>query len=933
MKTVQYLKSLAAAGACLLWGVLASGCHCPAAVKNLRVEYMSNPVGIDAVNPRFSWEMESRVTGKRQTAYELILWDEDRKTTVYTSGKTPSDQSLGIQCAGLALAPATRYYWTVSVWDNDGRKIAASEKAFFETGLPGSGWHGAQWIKIADRDATDAIPIFRTTFTATKTVRSARIYASALGVYDLFINGKRVGTTQPDGSTVYDELKPGWTDYRKTAMYSTYDVTNLLQKGKNAIGAQVASGWFTGAIARGEYGNPPLGFIARLYIRYADGTDETLLTSPATWKASTHPALRTADIYHGETYDARNETDWTAAAFDDSDWKPADVNDYFHGELIAFIGPPVRVRPHLEQSPKTVTVYDGIKPTGTTFGEINIVRTLADGESLTLRKGETAIYDFGQNMVGWIKFKVKGARGTKINARFAEMLNDSGERTRGNDNAKGSLYLENLRDAKASLSYTLKGDDRGETFHPSTTFFGFRYAGITASDDLVIETVKGEVVGTDNEENASFITSSEPVNRLYRNVLWGQRGNFLSVPTDCPQRDERLGWMGDTQVFSRAATYNADVAAFFRKWARDVRDSQQPDGSYPSLVPETWNLGYGRTAWAEAAIIVPWNVYLMYGDRELLSEHYPSMERFMRWLATQQFDGYLYNGGNTQYGDWLSYEHTDARYISVSYYACAARLMEKISRALNLPEKEAEYRTLYSHIKTEFQTRYIRPDGKLNVTSQTAYLLALQNDLFPDSLRAQEAAALLVEKIRDNGNRLSTGFVGTAILNQTLSRYGATNVAYDLLLQRNDPSWLYSVDQGATTIWERWNSYTRANGFGDPGMNSFNHYAYGAVAEWMYRYMAGIEADENAPGFKHFILQPAIDTRPVPDSERITMVDAEFGSCYGKIKSKWERLPNGTYRFSFTVPANTTATLYLPQTDRLPTGKALELEAGNYVFE
>jgi alpha-L-rhamnosidase len=1076
-----------------------------ASLRNLRVEYMKNPIGTDAANPQFSWEMDDAETGQRQTAYQITLLANDKTTEVWTSGKIPSDASVGVKYTGAGLSPSTRYYWKVSAWDKNDTEIPSGEEAFFETGLLNSGWSGAQWLKLSPQptvagshftveadvtllndnagiifsaagtslfymwsinthddasepllrrhfyngsfsvsnakfgqfyskadlidherhlkidvtgntvktyiddvlidtytdtynrlipsglgfraynaggvnekaywdnivltnytdnepeillsedfengsnlfgegetvtvdgnsklysfsssgetcifdDSSNGIPMFRTTFTAAKAIRSARIYSSALGIYDLFINGQRVGNPQPDGTRVYDELKPGWTDYRKTVFYATSDVTDLLTQGENAVGAQVSSGWFTGAISSNIYGNQSPGFIAKIRIEYTDGSVETVVTTTADWKTSTRSALRMADIYNGENYDARKETNWTSADFDDSGWTAATVNDYFKGSILALIGPPVQVRPALERSPESITIYNGIKSNGATYGEINTVRTIEGDENITLRKGETAIYDFGQNMVGWIKFRVRGAQGVKLKGRFAEMLNDSGAGSRRNDGAKGTLYLQNLRTAKATLNYILKGDAQGETYHPSMTFFGFRYCELTATDDIEIEMIKGEVVGTVNEEYASLSTSNELVNKLYSNIVWGQRGNFLSIPTDCPQRDERLGWMGDTQIFSRAAAYNANVAAFFHKWAKDARDSQLSNGSYPSVVPDNNKYGNGATAWADAGIIVPWNIYLMYGDREILNEHYASMERFMDWLATQKSADYLYNGGNTQYGDWLAYENTDTRYICVCYYANVAQLMTKISKALSVSEGDAyaqqaaKYQTLYDNIKAEFQTRYTDPGtGMLTVTSQTAFLLALKNDLPATPAIKQEIIARLVDKIKANGNRLSTGFVGTGILNQTLSENGATDMAYTLLLQRNDPSWLYSVDQGATTIWERWNSYTLAGGFGDAKMNSFNHYSYGAVSEWMYRYMAGIEVDENYPGFKHFILRPLTDTRNLPFNERITKVDAVFGSPCGAIKSRWEETPDGDFTYSFTVPANTTATLYIPK--------------------
>jgi alpha-L-rhamnosidase len=1111
-------------------------------IKNLRVEYLKNPVGIDAPNPLFSWEMQSDVTGAKQTAYEIRLFTGNTETPFWESGKIESDRSVGIAYGGSPLSPSTRYRWTVDVWDESDAIILSAENAYFETGLMQSGWSDAKWLKIKDKtqdtapanftlscdvtvidqnagvifgaqdannmymwaintyqvshpilrrhifvngnvtvvndiplpaqfttaqiigherhlkieaannvvktylddvlvdtygnsalrngyigfrvytgdnsthehayidnvaynytesgvpqtftedfengsndfdgvntilvngnskmdlhsqgnadlrvlqSAAQGIPMFRTEFTLAKAVKSARIYSSALGVYDLFINGQRVGTPQPDGTTVYDELKPGWTDYRKTVFYSTYDIASLLVTGANAVGAEVTSGWFTGNIAHNEYGQHPLAFRAKILLEYTDGTSETIVTNPASWKASANSPIRMAAIYDGETYDARKESGWTTAGFDDSGWNATEINDYFTGDVLAFIGQPVRVRSELEQTPKSITVYNGTTPNGTTYGAVSVVRTLNNVNSFTLDKGETAIVDFGQNFVGWPDFKVTGARGTKLIARFAEMLNDSGDERRGNDGAQGTVYLRNLRSAKATLRYTLKGDAAGETFHPSMTFFGFRYCERTATENITVENLKGEVVGNANEENSAFATNNELVNKLYGNVQWGQRGNFLSVPTDCPQRDERLGWMGDTQIFSRAASYNADVLPFFRKWAKDVRDSQQADGTYPSVVPDTWNVGYGRTAWAEAGIIVPWNMYLMYGDSQLLDEQYDSMEKFMDWMATRQFDGYLYNGGDTQYGDWLAYEATDARFISVCYYAYAAQLMSKIAAALNKTPDVAKYRTLYDNIKAEFQRRYVSSrTGTLSVSSQTSYLLALQNDLFSDSAKTQSALTALTGKIQSNGNKLSTGFVGTGILNQTLSEYGANDVAYNLLLQRENPSWLYSVDQGATTIWERWNSYTIASGFGDPGMNSFNHYSYGAVSEWFFRFMAGIEADESVPGFKHFVLQPVPDTRNVAENEKITNVSAEYGSYYGKIKSQWERKADGIYRYTVTVPANTSATLYLPKCNGavcvtqngVTAGNVegvtsyvvenerfvIELESGSYVFD
>lgn len=799
-------------------------------------------------------------------------------------------------------------------------------------------------------------PMFRKEFKLDGRVASAHIYASALGIYNLFINGQRVGTPQKDGSMVYDELKPGWTNYRKTVHYQSYDVTSLLQKGLNAIGAQVSGGWFTGDVSKGEYRATIPAFIAKLVVNYTDGTVETVVTD-LSWLSSTSGAVRLGDIYHGETYDARLESNWTKPGFHDKEWCKTAQNTYPKGELTAFVGPSIRMRPHLNRQPVSIVTYNG-----ETNRSISKTREIKGSQPILLKKGETAVYNMGQNMVGWPHFVVKGERGTTMTLRFGEMLNDTGDPARGDDGPAGSIYTANLRTAKATLRYTLRGDRRSEEFRPSTTFFGFQYCEVKATEDIEILSLEGEVVGSVTEEGSSFATSSPLINQLYSNVLWGQRSNYLSIPTDCPQRDERLGWTGDTQVFCRAATYNANVAAFLEKWMGDMRNDQLGDGAYPGVAPSCWGVPHGQAAWADAGIIVPWTIYLVYNDRGILEDNYTSMEKYMEYLSRQVGDGFNYNGAGTAFGDWLAYEATPNRYISVCYYAYTAQLMEKVSAALSREGgdeydiKSRQYRKLAADIKEEFQKRYLDEQGDLREKSQTAYLLALKLDLLPSEEATQRALTTLVGKIAANGNRLSTGFVGTAILNQTLSQYGATPVAYNLLLQRDNPSWLYSIDQGATTIWERWDSYTKEKGFNTVTMNSFNHYSYGAVAEWMYRTMAGIDVDEHRPGFKHILLCPEPDNRTVlPEGqEHITWVNASFASPYGDIKSAWTKRDDGSVVYKVSVPANTTASLHLqlPSVDAMVTenGQAavksegvqsimftrnkavLELESGSYEF-
>lgn len=763
-----------------------------------------------------------------------------------------------------------------------------------------------------------AASMFRKEFTAKAPVKSAKLYSSALGIYDVFINGTRVGHVQDDGTTIYDELKPGWTDYAKKVFYNTHDVTTLVKEGGNAIGATVTSGYWAGGICHGQYGDKPVAFMAKLVIEYTDGSKETVVTD-ASWATYDNGALRKGDIYNGETYNATLEDGWTKAGYDQSAWHAIVSSRDFTGEICAFEGPAARIRTSLTRLPEHITIYEGIKQTGTAYGMVNVVSETSGNSPVKLKKGQTVIYDFGQNMVGWVRVNVKGKTGCTLRARFSEMLNDKGDTNRGDDGPDGSLYLINLRTAKASMYYTLRGDEEGETYSPTNTYYGFRYCEITAGDDIEINGIEGLVVGADNEEGSSLTTSHDAVNQLYSNVIWGQRGNFMSVPTDCPQRDERLGWTGDTQIFCRTAAYNANTAAFYHKFMGDMRDSQRPDGAYPDVAPIAW-VGYGNGAWGDAGIIVPWTTYLMHGDKNIIEENYESMEKYMDWMAAQAGDGYKYQGAGTNYGDWVSFVPTDSRYVSVCYYAYDALLMSKMSQVLSKAPgdeyaiKAAEYEQLYNNIKAEFATRYISNRLPKQHT-QTGYLLALRFGLLPDEASEQATIKALARAISSNNETLNTGFVGTGIINTTLSQVGLIDKAYNLLLQRNCPSWLYSVDQGATTIWERWNSYTKETGFHkDISMNSFNHYSYGAVAEWMYRYMAGIEADEQNAGFKNIILQPYPDTRTTlpQGQERITSVDATVASNYGSIKSAWQLGADGSLSYKVTVPANTTARLLMP---------------------
>ena len=736
-------------------------------------------------------------------------------------------------------------------------------------------------------------------------LKSARVDATALGVFDIWVNGRRVGRIDEDGTEVFDEMKPGWTDYRERVLYYSYDLTPYLSEGENMLLVAVAPGWYNGRIAMDTYGETHVALLAAVHL--LDKTGKKILYTDPSWQGAWGSAIRASDIWDGELYDACQPTLGEISKGCDVCW--GDVTTEAHDIFVTpHVGPTVMVRKGLTRYPESVVIYNGTEDNGSDFGKIRVVREFKGQDGFTLCKGESAVIDLGQNMVGWPTFTVKGQKGTTVQVRVGEMLNDSGLRSRGNDNPEGSIYSINYRSAKAKAYYVLKGAEEGEYYCPTFTFFGFRYLEITATEDVEFSGIACPVIGSATRETGRMETSHPVVNQLISNILWGQRGNYLSVPTDCPQRDERLGWTGDTQAFCCTAAYNADVDGFFHKWLQDARDSQNEAGVYPDVIPTVRVVGFGGAGWSDAGVIVPYVMWRMYSDTSIIEEHYESMEKYMDWLEASGM-----NAPHPYYGDWLAYESTDARLICVAYYALDCLYMEVMSRVIGKEDRAEHYRATYRKVRTHFRTLYCDDKGDLNPENRTqcGYLLALRVGLL-DADRIPVAVAGLKQKIIDNGYKLSTGFVGTCILCEVLAEHGENDLAYSLLLQTENPSWLYSIEQGATTIWERWNSYTKATGFGDVGMNSFNHYAYGAIQEWMYRHMAGIETTEDAPGFAHPILQPKPDTRKpceIPEGqELIKWVKTSFESKSGLIVSNWDTTDGFVYEC--TVPV--AATLYLP---------------------
>ena len=874
-------------------------------VIELTCEYQTNPLGIEAAKPRLSWKLRGDRRGLRQMAYQIraaqtadalaegrdLLWD---------SGRVESDQSVHVPYIGPALESRQGVWWDVRVWDDQGGS-ALSGPAYWEMGLLDRNDWQAEWIGSAlsgGKHVTSPAPFLRRGFDLRGEVARARLYVTALGLYECSINGQRVGA---------DVFAPGWTNYRKRVQYQVYDVTSLLHSGENAIGAVLGDGWYCGFIAwhgRQNYGDRPK-LLAQLEVEHADGT-RMVVTSDAQWRWRTGPLIE-SDMLAGESYDARREMPgWDAPNFDDSGWQPVQRFDDPGIRISTRRGP--AVKKIMELAPVAEPVRVGNKHWGPS----------------------QYLFDLGQNMVGWARLTAQAPAGTTVTLRFAEILNTD-----------GTPYYTNLRSARATDYYTFKGEGV-EVFEPRFTFHGFRYVEVIGlPEPPTKDTITGIVLHSDMPVTGTFQCSDPLLNQLQHNIQWGQRGNFVDIPTDCPQRDERLGWTGDAQVFIRTAAFNMNVAPFFTKWVQDLEDSQTEHGQIPPIAPRpnpstTGDLD-GGPAWADAFIICPWTVYQCFGDREMLAEHYPAMKRYVDHLLEMSHDKIrchpetkFENGDWPGFGDWLSINaETPHDLIGTAFLVHDLRLLAKMAGVLGLAEDEACYRDASEEIRQAFLRRYVTHDGLVASGSQTAYVLALHFDLLPEGLRAN-AAAELVRDIKKRKMHLSTGFVGAPYLNHALSKMGELDTAYDLLHQTSWPSWLYSVTQGATTIWERWDGWTHDKGFQDPGMNSFNHYAYGSIGDWLYQVVAGINVDPENPGYKHIIL------RPQPGGE-LSHAQAEYESVYGKIVSTWKR-DGDRLEWEVVVPPNTEATLVFPADAGKPvlvdgqaaSGPEMQVRAGRY---
>jgi alpha-L-rhamnosidase len=878
----------------------------------LTTEQRTEPLGLDETRPRLSWKLNGDRRGAAQTAYRITAaaraedLDEPARL-LWDSGRRDSDETLLIEWDGPALQSATRYHWRVETWDETGEP-AGHAQSWFETGLLHrddwkAAWMGRDRVTLPPVDPpTDearsfpdpaAAPLYlRREFELVRRPVRARLYATAHGVYEPRLNGEKVGDL---------ELAPGWTEYHRRLQYQTYDVTGQVHAGTNALGAVVADGWWSGHVgfdpsrpAR-HYGLAP-AYLAQLVLDFADGSRQVIATDGG-W-AERDGAVLVADLLMGQFVDARRELPGWDRPGGGASFRPATVLDTEPGPLVAEPDHPIRIT-------------DDIPAT-----------------RVWQREPGRLMVDFGQNLVGRIALTVREpVPGSRIVLRHAEVLDGD-----------GNLYLANLRRAQATDTYVAAGG-AVEVFEPQFTFHGFRYAEVTGyPGELTEDDVVARVVHNDTPFTGRFECSDATVNQLYANIVWGQRGNFLAVPTDCPQRDERLGWLADAQVFAPTATRNADVSAFFARWMRDVVDGQDADGAFRDVAPIMVLDREGAPAWGDAGVIIPWLLWRTYGDRRALERSFDAMTAWVDHIHRHNPDLLWRNRTGNSYGDWLQVDADTPRdVLSTAYFARSTQIVADAADVLGLGGRAAKYRSLRERIRDAFLEAYVKDDGTVEGGTQTAYLLALAFDLLPPHL-VEAAVEHLATDVAKRGNRLTTGFVGVSLLCPVLSEHGRTDLAYALLHQDEFPSWGYSIRHGATTIWERWDGWTEHGGFQSAAMNSFNHYSLGSVGDWLYGQVAGIGQAPGSVAYRELLL------RPTPGGE-LTWARAEQETVRGLVTCGWS-LTGDRLTVTVTVPPGSTALLDIPtpepdsiraNDEPVPvvpsaTGATLRLTSGRFTF-
>ena len=870
-------------------------------------EFFANPLGYSLDDLSFSWKLpilkdENGAERKniKQSAYQIVVAktpEDFEKSPVWDTGKVLSDKSVQVAYQGEPLVSRDKLYWKVRYWDENGVVSNWSDVNFFEAGLlQNSDWQG-KWISATEprtklmrkinRPAwkseyfSDYVSpaYFRKQVNLNKAIKSARLYVASKGIFEFYINGKKVGN---------EFWGTGWTDYNKRIQTNTYDITKMFESGDNTIGAIIADGWYSGRIAwkmdeRGFYGERP-ELLAQVEITYKDGSKDVIATDQS-WKYS-FGGIITSDIYDGETFDARKEPNgWNENDFDDSQWKTPNAKNVEKLPLLE----PRRNQP--------IVVKDVLSP-------ISITK-IGEGKF---------VFDMGQNMVGWAKIKVPADNGRTYKIAFSEMLNKD-----------GTLYTCAYRSCQSEDFYTSAGGRLYDTWSPKFTYHGFRYVEVSGFDKNVNpkpDWVEGIVLYNDMQMTGSFFCNKPLVNKLQSCIQWGQRGNFFSTPTDCPQRNERLGWTGDAQIFCPTASFNMNVLGFFTKWTLDLADTATEDGKIAHVAPNC--LGEkngGSPAWSDAIVICPWEIYMAYGDEKILRNNYQAMKN---WVAYMKNESKNFIRANCGYGDWLQpsitqldkktvkekYNIPDNRHggtprqlIGTAYFIRCADLMAKIANILGNNDDEKYYLNLAKDVRASFTNNFVKLDGTVKGDTQTAYLLTLAFDCAPESLR-KKIFENFIKTLEKTNYHLDTGFVGTPLLNPVLTRFGRNDLAYKLINNTTYPSWLYPITQGATTMWERWNSYSHKDGFGDVGMNSFNHYSYGAIGQWLYRSVAGIWYDENQAGYKNILFEP----KPYGD---FNFAGATHETPYGTATSSW-KISDGVMEWTVIIPPNSTGTLTFP---------------------
>lgn len=843
-------------------------CSAEIRISQMRTNGLESPIGTDPdTKHSFGWIITSDTPSTTQTAYRITVASDGKR--IWDSGKVMSDNSTSVQYEG-SLFPDTCYEWTLQVWDNHGNTSRKSSSSW-QTGITAGAWQ-AEWIS-----AGATVPsYFRKDTDISGKIKKATAYITSHGIYEAFINGRRIGDYQ---------LTPGWTSYSKRLQYQAYDVTSLLQKGRNTVAATVSPGWYSGGMNVGRpekrfrYGND-VSLLLQINIEYTDGSLQYIVTDseweccvPAEEEATKAGGITFANIYDGQTVDGRLIDRQWAGVNPQTRWsRKATVMDMPKDHIIATVNEPVK-----------------------TF------EAIPAKEYIITPKGEKVI-DFGQNIVGWEKVALSGKKGDRIRITHAEVLDKD-----------GNFYTENMRQAKTTSTFILNGEDK-EVFEPCHTFYGFRYIKVEGLDgDLDPADFQAVPISSGFDRIGHFSCSDPVINQLQHNIEWGFWDNFVDVPTDCPQRDERLGWTGDAQVFYKTAAFLGKVDRFFLKWLNDLNADQKEDGRVPRVIPNTYSGSYrtAATGWADACTIIPWNQYMVYGDIAVLEQQYASMKAWVDYMISQSKDnGWLWNDGD-HYGDWLFHSLrndmkgdsavTSRHLIAQCFYANSADIVSRTAALLGNDTDAGYYADVAAKVRKAYMNEYVTPNGLVSSNTQTAYVLALQFNMLPENLRAQ-ATDRLVANIEEYDDHITTGFLGTSYICNVLTDNGRSDMAYKLLLQETCPSWIYSVKKGATTIWERWNSIMEDGSIID-GMNSFNHYSYGAIGNWLYQSAVGIR--EAAPGYKKIVIRPHT-------GGDFTHMEASTITPYGKVAAGWTAENNILQTLSVEIPVNTTAEIYVP---------------------